>query len=93
MNFLKLVLLISLSFGIGINNSYSEVMVESEIPEAREIFDTSYLLVRGLRTNKSLAREFTNFLTNYPFYKTKDKPTSTPIISTKRHIWVMQFLL
>ena len=93
MNFLRLVLVVSLSFGIGVNSTISEVMVESEIPEAKEILYPNYLITRGLKFSKFSVSELDKTSSNSLFHTSTNIPLTKPHSSIKRHIWVMQFLL
>ena len=93
MNFFRLVLLISLSFGVGVSSSYAEVLAKSEIPETKEIVDTNYLINRGLKVQKSSNFGIDSTSSKNPVDQSKNKPQSTPCLPVKRHVWVMQFLL
>lgn len=93
MSFFRLVLLVTLSLGIGVHNSYAEVIAESETPEAKEILEVNYVTNRGFKSKKSFSEAVVkNF--SYPLFKEpKNSFHSEPSLLIKRHLWVMQFLL
>lgn len=92
MNFFRLILLLSLSFGIGLHSATVESMTEHEVPEPKEIVDSSFVLTQSDRERKKTAQVESCTFFNQNISTKCDLP-STPALPIKRHLWVMQFLL
>ena len=91
MNFFRLILLLILSLGIGLHSSATESMIEYEVPVPKEVVDSSFVLNQTVRVNRSTV--FSTKLSYILHGSEKTEFQHVPLLSVKRHIWVMQFLL